>query len=123
MAHYGFQHSIFNQRVAFPYTYYDPSWLAPELLQGKNLADLDERNCDIYAFGLCFFEIITRTPIFSNLIPPLVLGLKISKGMTPAIPDYVPEALVKIMHRCWDSVPSKRPKCNLLRDELSVLTF
>lgn len=90
LAHYGFKHSLFQQQVAQPYALYKPQWLAPEIIKGT---DYDERSADVFAFGLVLFEIITRQEIFHKF-PPLILGIKISKGLLPKIPDYVPEDLV-----------------------------
>jgi serine/threonine protein kinase len=90
---YGFKKSIFNSRIYDPNTFYNPQWLAPELLLGTNLED--DRPTDVYAYGLVLFSIITRQELFPE-IKPMLLGYKIAlEKQTPVIPNFIPDQLVR----------------------------
>ena len=113
LTQYGFQHSVVNPQVAQPLRIYHPAETAPEVLKKSVAATgeegFDEREVDVFCFGLLLFQIITRQPLYPLKIPPLILGIKISKGMIPTVPDYVPEELRDIMIGCWQR-PGARPK-------------
>jgi hypothetical protein len=51
---------------------------------------------------------------------PFVLGIKITKGLLPQMPDYVPDELSKIMNDCWKAAKC-RPSIESVRDKLMEL--
>lgn len=62
-------------------------WMSPEAL----FADYDEisEKSDMYPFGICLFEIITRRLPFDpdlQLLPPVTVAIKVSNGFRPPVP-------------------------------------
>ena len=98
-------------------------WYAPELLAGEAGVTDDLRACDVYAFGLVLYSIMTRQPLFS-ITNEMVLGYLIAKeGLVPVVPDYIPASLIAIMTQCWQFIPSKRPPIRQVYQELLKLKF
>lgn len=122
LSDFGFVKSIFNRRVYDPVQFLHPEWLAPEFLVGT--LTHDERMLDVYAFGLVFYAIITRQPLFE--IPnAMILGYKIAtEKLTPEIPAFIPTPLVDfinkaaLMTKCWSTAPNSRPPLRLTYNQL-----
>ena len=89
---FGFSKSIFNNRLNVPETYSDVEWFPPETLLGTPVED--DRTSDIYSFGLVLYSIIARQPLYF-ITNPMVIGyLVATKGMTPDVPEFIPQLLV-----------------------------
>ena len=70
-------------------------YLAPEILAGDEIQDW--KSVDIYAFGIVFYEIVTRQLPYDDL-NAMALGLKVMlENKRPSIPEFVPEELVSVM--------------------------
>nr|GEZ07038.1 serine/threonine-protein kinase STY13-like [Tanacetum cinerariifolium] len=79
-------------------------YMAPEVLSRKPYS----HKCDVYVFGICLWEIqccdIAYTYDLEN-IPS-----DIYKELRPSIPPNCRRSLAKLMERCWNIDPSKRPE-------------
>jgi serine/threonine protein kinase len=79
-----------------PVHVYEPEWKAPEVLMGTSGAD---QACasDVYTLGLVLYSIITRAALF-EFNNPMILGYLIAlHGLTPEIPEFIPQKLVIII--------------------------
>ena len=98
-------------------------WLPPEVLAGTEDATNDLRACDVYAYGMVLYSIMTRQPIFT-INNEMVLGYLIAtEGLVPVVPEYIPASLTSIMVQCWTFSPADRPPIRQVYQELLKLKF
>src|SRR6266498_4209866 len=95
-------------------------YIAPEVLLGKPYT----KAADIYSFGIIMWEMTSGIPAFNNIPHDFNLSLNICQGLRPEIIEIpnmfddpeeqkIHEDLeveyTKLMKRCWDPDPNKRP--------------
>ncbi|XP_027078790.1 serine/threonine-protein kinase STY13-like [Coffea eugenioides] len=69
-------------------------YMAPEVLVGSPY----DHKCDVFSFGICLWEIYCcDKPDFST-------------SFRPIIPQHCPRNLSRLMERCWDADPKRRPE-------------
>ncbi|RGB35183.1 kinase-like domain-containing protein, partial [Rhizophagus diaphanus] len=91
-------------------------YMAPEVLRGK----LYTKAADIYSFGIIMWELTSGIPAFNNRPHDFDLSLDICKGLRPKIVEgTIPAVYARLMKRCWDSDPNKRPTADELVEILS----
>ena len=80
-------------------------FVAPEVLRGNpyTLAS------DIYSFSMIMWEFTSGTLPFNDRAHNFQLCLSICKGERPKIVKNVPQCYTKLMKRCWNPDPTKRP--------------
>jgi len=81
-------------------------WAAPEILSVDK--DWTEK-ADIYSLGMVFYEIFAGKIPFHNENNVSVVMKKIKKGERPKIPVECPKKFSKIIKKCWEADPLKRP--------------
>eukprot|EP01129_Flabellula_baltica_P001831 TRINITY_DN11739_c0_g1_i1.p1 TRINITY_DN11739_c0_g1~~TRINITY_DN11739_c0_g1_i1.p1 ORF type:complete len:523 (-),score=125.74 TRINITY_DN11739_c0_g1_i1:23-1591(-) len=90
-----------------------PLWMAPEVLQGK---DLDEKS-DIYSFGIVLWEILTEEePYLDHDSYSTFVRAVCGKHERPEIPDDFHESIRHILESSWHPDPTKRPSFGELID-------
>lgn len=84
-----------------------PIWLAPEVLLGK---DIDE-TADIYAYGLCIWQLLTNSVNPYPFIKTLAeLKREICQKHTrPPLDSFKEESIKEFLSACWHRLPDKRP--------------
>lgn len=84
-----------------------PIWLAPEVLLGK---DIDE-TADIYAYGLCVWQLLTNSVNPYPFIKTLAeLKREICQKHTrPPLDSFKEESIREFLSACWHRLPDKRP--------------
>ncbi|CAB4433408.1 unnamed protein product [Rhizophagus irregularis] len=92
-------------------------FVAPEVLRGDKFTEA----ADIYGFGMIMSELISGEPPFVDREYDMNLTLSICNGQRPQIPEYTPEPYAELMKRCWDPIPTNRPKAEGLSDEFEGL--
>ncbi|GBB84537.1 hypothetical protein RclHR1_01110022 [Rhizophagus clarus] len=80
-------------------------YIAPEVFNGSNFS----KASDIYSFGMIIWEFTTGCKPFANVEHNTELIYKIIDGERPEITKDTPECFVKLLKRCWESDPMKRP--------------
>src|SRR5581483_9137156 len=80
-------------------------YMAPEVLRGKPYT----KAADIYSFGIIMWEFTSGVPAFNDVSHDYGLSLAICKGSRPKIVEGTPPEYARLMKRCWDSDPNKRP--------------
>jgi len=89
-------------------------YMAPEILcsQGYTIVS------DVYSFGMIMWLVLTgKEPYYDHEINEHLI-IKILEGFRPQISKEIPELLVKLMTKCWDSEPSNRPDIFTIWKEL-----
>ena len=80
-------------------------YIAPEVLRGKPYT----KAADIYSFGIIMWEMTSGIPAFDNTLHDFSLSLEICRGLRPNVIEGTENRYAKLMERCWDSNPDKRP--------------
>jgi serine/threonine protein kinase len=102
--------------------------MAPEVHRG----DPYGRECDVYSFGLCCYEITQHMPPFlgkmSAGIPGSLTKEEFAKevgegGMRPRFfrPDENTGGYKELIENCWHQDPSKRPSFHEIVAELEAM--
>lgn len=73
---------------------------------------------DVYSFGVCLWELLTRDIPFAALTP-LQAAYSVAEGQRPSIPDSIPSDIQNIFSACWDQDPSIRPTFSKLVHSLN----
>eukprot|EP01119_Soliformovum_irregulare_P002257 TRINITY_DN12542_c0_g1_i1.p1 TRINITY_DN12542_c0_g1~~TRINITY_DN12542_c0_g1_i1.p1 ORF type:complete len:1023 (+),score=283.21 TRINITY_DN12542_c0_g1_i1:260-3328(+) len=88
-----------------------PSYVAPELLEGKQY----DGKVDVYSFGTVLYELFTGTPADHKM------DRSSHEFIRPSISKEFPEGLQKLINRCWDVDPQIRPNFNEILDRLDEI--
>jgi serine/threonine protein kinase len=91
-------------------------YMAPEVLRGKPYT----KAADIYSFGIIMWEFTSGIPAFNDRSHDFDLSLDICKGLRPKIVESTLPVYARLMKRCWDSDPNKRPTADELVEILSL---
>jgi len=84
-----------------------PAFMAPEILDSKPYS----KSADVYSFGILMYELWTeKTPYStSGFTKPWEIAHFVIEGKRLPIPPGMPESYAKVMEKCWDGNPAKRP--------------
>ncbi len=87
-----------------------PAYMAPELLRSGAMYN---EKIDVYAFGIVLSELVSRDWAFSHLEEDEIKD-RVLAGERPALPEWTPPPLLKLVQSCVDADPAKRPGQNLV---------
>ena len=90
---------------------------APEELHGG----LVTPKVDVYAMGLTFYGILTRSVPFGNLTTVEAMTAVEIYHLRPKIPEKIPEAFAKVIKECWAEQPEDRPNAETVAGNLERL--
>lgn len=79
-------------------------YMAPEVIRHESYSS----NADVYSFGICLWQLITREVPFSTMTP-IQAAYAVAEGRRPSIPESVPRRLQEIIMACWDQDSHRRP--------------
>jgi serine/threonine protein kinase len=79
-------------------------YMAPEVIRHESYSS----NADVYSFGLCLWQLITREVPFATMTP-IQAAYAVAEGRRPPIPESTPRHLQDIIRACWDQDSHKRP--------------
>jgi len=80
-------------------------WIAPEIFSNKKLYS---EKADVYSYGMILWELITREMPFDDT-ETFTIPVLVTKGKRPKIPKTTPKEWSKLVKKCWDQKPEKRP--------------
>eukprot|EP01025_Chloroclados_australasicus_P049522 TRINITY_DN5645_c0_g3_i1.p1 TRINITY_DN5645_c0_g3~~TRINITY_DN5645_c0_g3_i1.p1 ORF type:complete len:1007 (+),score=141.35 TRINITY_DN5645_c0_g3_i1:521-3541(+) len=83
-----------------------PSYMAPEMFNGTKV---DEK-CDVYSIGVILWECLTRRKPWNehSRFAQIIMSVAIM-GERLRIPEDTPPVLKRLIERCWDADPCRRP--------------
>ncbi|XP_072535595.1 focal adhesion kinase 1 isoform X3 [Salminus brasiliensis] len=92
-------------------------WMAPESINFRRFTS----SSDVWMFGVCMWEILMYgVKPFQGVKNNDVIG-RIENGERLAMPPNCPPTLYSLMTKCWAYDPSKRPRFNELKAQLSTI--
>ncbi|KAL7570909.1 hypothetical protein ACA910_002543 [Epithemia clementina (nom. ined.)] len=85
-----------------------PYWMAPELLHRETS---NTTQSDVYAFGILLYEVYSRKNPYEGEDFASVLGKVADANICkrPPIPEGCPFEIERMMKKCWDGEPTRRP--------------
>ena len=84
-------------------------WLAPEIISGDPETVSETWMSNVYSFGMVLWEMVTGEAAYSKYSPVQAAVGIAACGLRPEIPRDCAPVLRSLMHRCWNSIPSRRP--------------
>ena len=93
-------------------------FIAPEVFHSRKFT----QKSDVYSFGIIMYLIATGEPPFRDRRFDKDLVRDIMGGLRPSMPDSAPEEYKKLVERCCDADPDKRPDAKTLWDDIYKLT-
>jgi serine/threonine protein kinase len=81
-----------------------PLYMAPEVSDGHY-----GPGCDVYSFGLIFYEIVVGNGLLSGSGNKMRLLLDLQNGKRPNIPEEVLPMSRDLIERCWSQGAESRP--------------
>ncbi|KAK8949608.1 Serine/threonine-protein kinase EDR1 [Platanthera zijinensis] len=94
-----------------------PEWMAPEVLRNEP----SNEKCDVYSFGVIFWELATLRMPWSGMNPMQVVGAVGFKDQRLEISSSVDPLVARIIWECWQTEPSLRPSFAQLTTALKSL--
>uniref|UniRef100_A0A1A7XAH4 Focal adhesion kinase 1 n=1 Tax=Iconisemion striatum TaxID=60296 RepID=A0A1A7XAH4_9TELE len=92
-------------------------WMAPESINFRRFTTAS----DVWMFGVCMWEILMfGVKPFQGVKNNDVIG-RIENGERLPMPSQCPPTLYSLMTKCWSYDPSKRPRFNELKTQLSTI--
>lgn len=83
-----------------------PLYMPPEVMMGKPFNE----KADVYSYGIVLWEILTKQDPFPHHSDyDVFVDAVCRKGERPPIPPDTLPLLKKLVERCWDRNPKKRP--------------
>lgn len=79
-------------------------YMAPEVIRHETYSS----NADVYSFGICLWQLITREIPFATMTP-IQAAYAVAEGHRPEIPASTPLRLQEIIRSCWDHDCQRRP--------------
>ncbi|KAK8876047.1 hypothetical protein M9Y10_006231 [Tritrichomonas musculus] len=99
-----------------------PAFLAPEMWNNGQFT----KACDVYAFALVVFQVVTGEVPWEGLNLYQIIGNVLAHHMRPPIKDGVPQAYRSLIEKCWAQDPKCRPSfgevLEMLRSDEGFIT-
>lgn len=92
-----------------------PNYMAPELIQSTDY----DRKVDVYAFAMILYEMNENVRPFRGLKVNDIFKAVIQNNERPEFTRATPQAMQKLIRRCWDRNPENRPSFEEIRDILA----
>ena len=87
-------------------------YMAPDLVESNQYT----KKCDVYSFGILFWEILERRIPFPSLQPIDIISI-VKSGVRPKfLIDKIPKFIQNFIELCWHSSPDIRPSF----DDISI---
>ncbi|CAB4432748.1 unnamed protein product [Rhizophagus irregularis] len=87
-------------------------YVSPEMLKQEQMTT----NSDIYSFAMIMWELSTGVQPFEDKRSEL--SAEIINGLRPNIMKGTPKSYSRLMEKCWDDDPSKRPDILIIQNEI-----
>jgi serine/threonine protein kinase len=124
---YSLEHSLLTYSCLVS----SPNYSAPECYELEDAAFvlvkkngyLALQRVDVFSCGLIMYEILTYREVFSPELSAADLRKKTQSPERPPIPGSIHRDFGKLIERCWDSDPTKRPSIGEVWHILTQMEF
>ncbi|XP_078161122.1 serine/threonine-protein kinase STY46-like [Carex rostrata] len=89
-------------------------WMAPEIIAHTEY----DHKADVFSFGIMLWELLTIKIPYEYLTPLQAAIGVVQKELRPTIPKGTNPELAKLMEKCWQQKPSKRPDFGTIINDL-----
>ena len=99
----------------------NPRWFSPELLTESGPVSA---HSDVWSFGMLCLEILSGDVPFANIKREIAVLREIDNGVLPkhpgpvAVSQGLSDAIWKILQKCWEREPAKRPSIKEVKNSL-----
>jgi hypothetical protein len=76
---------------------------------------------DVFSYSIILWEIASREPPYRNITGAKVSEAVLNQELRPQIPKKTPEPFARLMKKCWDNDPLKRPTFREIARELELM--
>lgn len=80
-------------------------WMAPEVIGNMPYS----QKADVFSYSIILWEIASREPPYRNITGTKVSEAVLNYELRPQIPKKTPEPFSKLMKKCWQTDPNRRP--------------
>ncbi|XP_020291804.1 tyrosine-protein kinase Fer isoform X4 [Pseudomyrmex gracilis] len=94
-------------------------WTAPEALNFGKYTSL----CDVWSYGILMWEIFSKGGNPYSGMSNSQAREKIDAGYRMPAPEGTPEEIYRLMLRCWEYEPEKRPHFDQIYNALETLSY
>lgn len=103
---FGLVHQIYHQSIMTA-ELGTPIWMAPEVIRGEPYNE----KCDIFSFAMILYQMATHEMPMSDLTSTQIMEKYKNERYRPSSSQFLkaPKPLQKLIIRCWDEDPDKRP--------------
>ncbi|KAJ1702912.1 hypothetical protein LUZ63_002691 [Rhynchospora breviuscula] len=92
--------------------------MAPEVIEHEPY----DHKADVFSFAVMMWELLTGKIPYEYLTPlQAAVGL-VQKGLRPTIPKNANPEIAKLIKRCWQQDPTKRPDFAEILEILQLLS-
>eukprot|EP01025_Chloroclados_australasicus_P054944 TRINITY_DN6575_c0_g1_i8.p1 TRINITY_DN6575_c0_g1~~TRINITY_DN6575_c0_g1_i8.p1 ORF type:complete len:1125 (+),score=97.45 TRINITY_DN6575_c0_g1_i8:93-3467(+) len=94
-----------------------PAYMAPELFNGTKVSE----RCDVYSLGVIIWECLARKKPWAELenFAQIIMSVGIM-GERLKIPSDTPTSLKRLLERCWDTDPYRRPSTHEIMRQTEI---
>eukprot|EP00029_Vermamoeba_vermiformis_P004785 TRINITY_DN1541_c0_g1_i1.p1 TRINITY_DN1541_c0_g1~~TRINITY_DN1541_c0_g1_i1.p1 ORF type:complete len:680 (-),score=61.52 TRINITY_DN1541_c0_g1_i1:70-2109(-) len=96
-----------------------PCWTAPEVLRHQTYSI----RADVYSFGICLWEMATRSDPYQNVPPFQVILHVATKGLRPQLAPEIPDEWSALIQHCWNDDPERRPTFGEIQETLEKMNL
>jgi c-src tyrosine kinase len=90
-------------------------WMAPESIKYRRYS----QKSDVYTFGMLLWEMWSSGMIpFPTIAADAQAAEEVMRGKRPERSPGCPEAAFKLMGKCWEVLPEKRPTFATLKTDI-----
>ena len=94
-----------------------PVYMAPEVY----LAQPYTTKVDVFSYGIMMAEMSERKRAYTGFVSPIALCTFVAKDNgRPKLTDRTPKPLQRLIQKCWDNDPKKRPTFDEIFEQLST---
>ena len=94
------------------------AYMAPEVFQYSKY----DQKCDVYSFGISFWEMLARKLPVDDGEPYRVLWQATMENRRPEKIKRIPEPLMDLIERCWHKDAGVRPEAQELKEMIEIIS-
>jgi len=118
LADFGVSEALETEDKRFATRWGTVNWMPPEVFDGG----VYDTASDVFSFGMVLWELLTGQIPFGDTNPLMVHQL-IDSGERPFIPNSCQPLYARLIRKCWETDPEKRPSLGEIIHTLDLLLY